>query len=129
MNDSLLARRSIAALIDVVICCLLFALIFHVFADRRPMRGGQIIYYPFTESCFARTLGKLICGVSVRSVRQGDLTLGQCLLRRLLDPLELWLTFGIVGWLAILASPAGQRLGDRLGDTEVERDRPTAKRA
>ncbi|HSH93415.1 MAG TPA: RDD family protein [Roseimicrobium sp.] len=138
MSENVLSRRAVAGLIDLVVCIGLFALVFHFFGQEvrrgnmtvHVIRGWQalfipvvwVFYYPFTESSFDKTLGKFLCGLSVVSSRGGDLTFGQTLLRRLLDPLEIWFGFGIVACLVASLDSDGRRLGDKLGDTRVVRD-------
>ena len=81
-----------------------------------------VFYYPFTESCFRKTLGKFLCGISVVSTRGADLAFWQTLLRRLLDPVEVWFAFGVIGLVVAAVTEDGRRLGDKLGDTRVVRD-------
>ena len=137
MREDLLARRSVAALIDLVVCILLFWLLFRLFG--REVYRGQftfrvvsgwpmlsfpavwLFYYPFTESCLQGTLGKLICGLRVVFDNGKNLTFGGMFLRRLLDPLEVWFAFGMVGWIIVAASSDGRRLGDKLAGTQVVR--------
>ncbi|HYG33614.1 MAG TPA: RDD family protein [Clostridia bacterium] len=139
MREEILARRSIAAIIDLAVCCFLFWLVFHLFG--RPVdRGGMsvrvlsgwpalflptawLFYFPYTEACLHRTLGKLVCGLKVVRVDGGRLSFKQTFLRRLLDPLEIWFAFGLVGWILVAASENGRRLGDKLGDTRVIRNK------
>lgn len=138
MRENPLVRRAVAALIDLAAFIALTALVFRFFG-REVHREGYTFYllngfpagflaaiwvfhYPFTESCFGKTLGKFLCGISVISTRKTDLTFWQLLLRRLLDPLEVWFAFGLIGLLVAGLSEDGRRLGDKLGDTRVVRD-------
>ena len=138
MREDPLARRAIAALIDLAAFIGLTALVFHFFG-REVHREGYtfhyisgfpiifltaiwVFYYPFTESCFGKTLGKFICGISVVSTRGTDLAFWQTLLRRLLDPLEIWFAFGLIGFVVAAVAEDGRRLGDKLADTRVIRD-------
>ena len=137
MREDNLGRRSVAAIIDLCVCIGLFCLVFYLFSSE-VRRGGLtlhvisgvpmlfipvawLFYYPYTESCFQRTLGKLLCGLMIVPIHGGSLTFGQALLRRLTDPLEVWFAFGLVGYLVVSLSEDGRRLGDRLAETRVVR--------
>ena len=125
-------------MIDLAVFIGLTALVFHFFG-REVHREGYtlhllsgfpafflaaiwVFYYPFTESCFRKTLGKFLCGISVVSTRGAGLAFWQTLLRRLLDPVEVWFAFGVIGLVVAAVTEDGRRLGDKLGDTRVVRD-------
>jgi uncharacterized RDD family membrane protein YckC len=138
MREDNLGRRSVAAIIDLCVCIGVFCLVFYFFSSE-VRRGGLTLHvisgvcpnsihprglallYPYTESCFQRTLGKFLCGLMIVPNRGGSLTFGQALLRRLADPLEVWFAFGLVGYLVISLSEDRRRLGDRVAETRVVR--------
>jgi uncharacterized RDD family membrane protein YckC len=79
-----------------------------------------IAYYIVCESASGMTLGKRIVGIRVVDEDGRHPTFGAALARNLLRVVDGFL-FYLVGGLIALASPLGQRLGDRVAHTVVVR--------
>jgi uncharacterized RDD family membrane protein YckC len=79
-----------------------------------------IAYYIVCESASGMTLGKRIVGIRVVDEDGRQLTFGAALARNLLRVVD-GLLFYLVGAVIALASPLGQRLGDRVAHTIVVR--------
>lgn len=74
------------------------------------------LYFPVAESVFHQTLGKAAFNLIVISSNGEPASLGQCLLKRITDPIELAF-FGIPAAIMITQTDNGKRLGDILGNT------------
>jgi uncharacterized RDD family membrane protein YckC len=80
----------------------------------------SFVYFVAFEARLGATPGKLLVGMRVRSAGGGPVSLRQASVRtalRLVDGLGLY----AVAAVAVLASPAAQRLGDRAAGTVVVR--------
>ena len=77
-------------------------------------------YYVICEAATGMTLGKRIVGIRVVDEDGGQPTLGAAVVRNVLRVIDGFL-FYAVGAVVALASPRGQRLGDRAAHTVVVR--------
>jgi len=77
-------------------------------------------YFPCCEGFFGQTLAKKAFQLYVVDLNGMPPHVGQALIRRVFDILEL-MTFGIFGLLLINYTPHSQRLGDMLAETTVIR--------
>lgn len=69
------------------------------------------------------SLGKLACGTRVVRDDSGPVASRQCLVRALIGFVEIWLTGGSVGLIAMLVNRRGKRLGDLAAGTFVVSER------
>ena len=76
------------------------------------------VYFPVIESIKGQSFGHRLAGLMVihKSGKKADF--GQVLLRRLLDPIDLWF-FGLVAILTIRNNDQHQRVGDLAANTIV----------
>jgi uncharacterized RDD family membrane protein YckC len=79
-----------------------------------------LAYYALGEALTGGTLGKGIMKIRVVGERGEHLSVGAAIVRNLLRPVDA-LFFYLVGAVFALASPLGQRLGDRAAHTVVVR--------
>jgi len=87
--------------------------------------GGQCGYFFIFEALFGRTPGKMILQLRVVRADGRRVGVGGAFIRNLIRPLDLFF-FGVIGAASILAGFKRQRLGDRLGHTQVVRELPLA---
>lgn len=85
--------------------------------------GAQCGYFFVFEALFGWTPGKLIMQMRVVRPDGRKVGLAGALIRNVIRPLDL-LFFGVVGVASILAGFKRQRIGDRLGHTQVVRELP-----
>jgi uncharacterized RDD family membrane protein YckC len=94
---------------------------------------AAIAYRTLAEWIGGATLGKLACGLRVRSLDLTVCTLSGALLRNLFFPIDGQFV-GLIGYLSMSKSPRKQRLGDKVGRTVVVKvrslgdQRPSTKR-
>ncbi len=74
------------------------------------------IYFPVAEAIFHQTLGKAAFNLVLISTDGEPATPGQCILKRITDPIELAF-FGIPAAIMITQTDKAKRMGDFLGDT------------
>jgi uncharacterized RDD family membrane protein YckC len=126
------ALRALAAMMDcVVFGAFFFAYVYHF---GTPTDGGYqvegcghflvlsgvwLLWFPLPEALLGRTLGKWACDLRVVNLKNGPLTFGQVLTRRLLDVVDLWAFFGLVGFIVARNNPLQQRVGDLVARTRV----------
>ncbi len=79
-------------------------------------------YFFGCELAWGQTLGKLLVGIRVVSEKGPQRTAGQVLVRTLLRLVD-GFAFYLVAFVAVLASPKNQRLGDMAASTRVVRVR------
>jgi uncharacterized RDD family membrane protein YckC len=79
-----------------------------------------LAYYVACEAATGMTLGKRLVGIRVVDEEGADMTFAAALIRNLLRLVDA-LFFYLIGFLFALASPRGQRLGDRAAHTIVVR--------
>jgi uncharacterized RDD family membrane protein YckC len=77
-----------------------------------------IIYFPIIEGIYGQTFGKRAMKIRVASASGNELTLGQSVVRRLFDVVDLFF-FGLVGILVMSRSDKNQRVGDKVAGTIV----------
>jgi uncharacterized RDD family membrane protein YckC len=87
--------------------------------------GGQCGYFFIFEALFGRTPGKMILQLRVVRTDGRRVGVGGAFIRNLIRPLDLFF-FGLIGAASILAGFKRQRIGDRLGHTQVVRELPLA---
>ncbi len=87
--------------------------------------GGQCGYFFVFEALFGRTPGKMILQLRVVRADGRRVGVGGAFIRNLIRPLDLFF-FGLIGAASILAGFKRQRIGDRLGHTQVVRELPLA---
>ncbi|MFI5252223.1 MAG: RDD family protein [Bacteroidota bacterium] len=128
-----IARRAYAAICDYILyfaICASYIIIFgERISDGRWMTGREtdivfimlwLILFPVTESFKGRTIFKAI--FKLRVIFEGENSsdrIVSTLLRRILDPIDLLFSFGIVAVIAVKVSKKHKRLGDFLGGTHV----------
>lgn len=64
------------------------------------------------EWLWGASLGKAMVGIRVRRVDGSRLGFGGALLRRICDPFDFWMSFGLVATICHFKTPRHQRLGD-----------------
>ncbi|QIK66856.1 RDD family protein [Nocardioides sp. HDW12B] len=79
-------------------------------------------YFFGLEAANGQTLGKRIVGTRVVSDKGPELTAAQALIRTVMRVVD-GFAFYLVGFVAALASPKNQRLGDMAASTRVVRSR------
>lgn len=89
-----------------------------------------IVGYPiaFETLWGGRTLGKAAMGLRVVTVEGGPIRFRHAAIRGIFGLVELWIFFGSVAVIAILASRRNQRVGDLAAGTLVLRERQAAGR-
>jgi uncharacterized RDD family membrane protein YckC len=118
-------RRYVAVLFDTFIVLFPLAIVIELVRG-----GGQsatwlfllvgLAYYVFSEALTGATLGKRIVRIRVVDEYGEHPTLSAAVVRNILRPVDA-LFFYLVGAVFALASPLGQRLGDRIAHTVVVR--------
>jgi uncharacterized RDD family membrane protein YckC len=83
------------------------------------LAGVWALWLPLPEAVFGRTFGKWACDLRVVSMNGGTVTAGQAFLRRLLDPVDLFFFFGLVGYIVAKTNPLNQRIGDLVAKSRV----------
>ncbi|VXC32804.1 RDD family protein [Nocardioides sp. AX2bis] len=78
------------------------------------------VYFFACELAWGQTLGKRLVGIRVVSEKGPQRTAGQVLVRTLLRVVD-GFAFYLVAFVAVLASPKNQRLGDMAASTRVVR--------
>lgn len=84
-----------------------------------PIILAWFIYFPITESINGQTLGHKLVGSKVVKMNGNEADFGNILVRRLFDPIDIFIFFGVIGLLAIYYSENHQRLGDIVAKTVV----------
>lgn len=82
-----------------------------------PLFMFWVTYLVFAETLFGATLGHHAFYLRVVTSKRDEITFGQALKRRLLDPIDLF--WGIPAFIAISKSEKKQRLGDMWAETLV----------
>ena len=77
------------------------------------------IYFIVCESYLGGTLGHLLFNLKVISINGQAPTLGQTILRRISDALEIVWCFGLIAFILVKNNSQAQRLGDTWGKTLV----------
>jgi uncharacterized RDD family membrane protein YckC len=125
-------KRIKASLIDhlqMLVVCILFSLVFGKKEEGLKYTvEGNIVALPFIwwmlyfvvfEWLLQGTIGKRVMGLKLATTEGGSISLLKAIQRRLLDPIELWGTLGVIGLLKMHQSPYKQRLGDEWAGTVV----------
>jgi uncharacterized RDD family membrane protein YckC len=76
-------------------------------------------YFTYCESRWGMTVGKKVMGMRVLAGDGGKATFGACSVRNILRPID----YLLIGPVMIARTERHQRLGDKLGDTIVVRER------
>lgn len=84
-----------------------------------------VLWLPLPEAVLGRTFGKWACDLRVVDLSGLKITAGQAFLRRLLDPIDFFTFFGLVGFIVAKATPLNQRVGDLVAKTRVVADAQT----
>jgi uncharacterized RDD family membrane protein YckC len=81
------------------------------------------LFYTLLQEIFlnGQTIGKIALQTRVIRLDGREPTIGNYALRWLLRIVDVWLMFGVFGFIAIAVSPLGQRLGDMAAGTTVIR--------
>jgi len=83
-----------------------------------------LIYFLAAEALYdGQSVGKYVMGVRVRNLDGTAPSLGAYVLRWLLRPIDILMTNGFVGFVSIVVTQHGQRLGDLAAGTTVVRQR------
>ncbi|WP_414655271.1 RDD family protein [Flavihumibacter sp. UBA7668] len=77
------------------------------------------LYFIVFEYFFSATIGHLVFRLRVISDFTDKLTIRQVFLRRILDPIELNLSFGIIAFIVTLTNKEQKRIGDIIAKTRV----------
>jgi uncharacterized RDD family membrane protein YckC len=85
--------------------------------------SGWLNYFAFAESKWGMTVGKKVMGMRVLSGDGSKASFGACSIRNVLRPID----YLIIGPVMIANTERHQRLGDKLGDTIVVRERQEYK--
>lgn len=138
-TDASAGQRVGALLLDTLLVMVpLFVVAGILFGDSRAGDGGASVsltgvpflltllvaagYFLVLELTTGQTLGKKIVGIRVVSDKGGDVTAVQALVRTALRIVD-GFAFYLVAFVAVLASPRNQRLGDMAASTRVVRAR------
>lgn len=78
----------------------------------------SILFFAFQEAINGKTVGKIFCGIRVRSANGGKANIAQVLVRNFTKVLPF---APLVGFFAIMGSKDNQRIGDMLARTVVVR--------
>ncbi len=76
-------------------------------------------YFTYCETKWGMTMGKRVLGLRVLAGDESKATFGACSIRNLLRPVD----YLLIGPIMIATTGRHQRLGDKLGDTIVVRER------
>ncbi len=79
---------------------------------------GYVAYHSICESMHGATLGKLICGLGVRTEDGKQASIGAAIIRSLGFYVD-GMFFGAIGYFTMKGSPLQQRLGDKWAKTVV----------
>jgi len=131
-TEANLSRRISATLIDYIPFFILFAVYVSYFGHPSEDGGYEVnglmafvpilfwfIFFPVIESFNGQTLGHKIMGIMVITKNGNKIRLGQSLIRRILDPIDLISCFGLIAIITIKNSDHHQRLGDMVAGTIV----------
>ncbi|KQP65615.1 MULTISPECIES: RDD family protein [unclassified Nocardioides] len=138
-TDASAGQRVGALLLDtLLVMAPLFVVAGILFGDSQAGDGGASVsltgvpflltllvaagYFLVLELTTGQTLGKKIVGIRVVSDKGGDVTAVQALVRTALRVVD-GFAFYLVAFVAVLASPRNQRLGDMAASTRVVRAR------
>ncbi len=83
------------------------------------LAAAWVVWLPVAEAIFGRTVGKWACDLRVVNLNGGAITMGQAFLRHVLDPVDLFSFFGLVGYIVARTNPLNQRVGDLVARTRV----------
>lgn len=83
-----------------------------------PIFGLWFMYFVVSEAMLSTTLGQSLFGLSVLKLNGNKISLRDAFLRRLCDPLDLYVG-GIPALILVLKTPHHQRLGDIIANTVV----------
>ncbi len=139
LPDASVGQRVGGLLLDTLVVAVpLFVVSGIIFGETRSGGGGVSVsitgvpflltllvilgYFFVLELLVGQTLGKKIVGTRVVSEKGPTLTAGQVLIRTLLRVVD-GFAFYLVGFVAALASPKNQRVGDMAASTRVVRSR------
>jgi uncharacterized RDD family membrane protein YckC len=81
--------------------------------------SGWLNYFAFAESKWGMTVGKKVMGMRVLAGDGSKATFGACSVRNVMRPID----YLIIGPVMIAKTKRHQRLGDKLADTIVVRER------
>jgi uncharacterized RDD family membrane protein YckC len=135
-------QRMLASLIDVLILLLYIVVVLFAFGNFKMLEQFTllglvikipfVIYFPFMEFAFGRSLGKMAMGLRIVSMEGERTGLREIMIRWVFRGDYVWLTadffmffwfgFGLVGFVICHTSDLGQRLGDSLAGTLVIRE-------
>ena len=134
-NEKHLAKRVFAGIIDYATVLSINSVFMFLFGEKSEddvysVTGIKFLVIPLiwflliicTEFFLGATLGNAIFNLKpVDSSTEENITFKQCLIRRILDPIDLFF-FGLIGFLCIINTEKGQRLGDLVAKTKVIRN-------
>ena len=136
-RTDVLGRRIGAALLDIVLLLVTFVPTSLIAGQAETghgrfsfnLHGGPLwawvgfclLYYFVGEAGWGQTVGKRLLGIRVTNLAGGRPSFGDFVVRTLLRLIDGLPAFYLLGFLVMLASPAGQRIGDRSADTIVIR--------
>jgi uncharacterized RDD family membrane protein YckC len=139
MKPANLGIRSLAALIDSAIVCVLWFCVIEAWGTTQGASSTSLsmvqekvvtgvpalllllataAYWVVPEWLFSMTLGKLLCGLRVVCIDGKKITLSQSIQRNLLRLIDAF-AFYLVGFLVAKLTPLHQRLGDLWAKTLV----------
>ncbi len=84
-----------------------------------PLFASWFLYFPVVESIGGQTLGHRMAGIKVIDKTGNSVGFFQSLKRRAFDPIDLFVFFGLVGYLTVKNSEMHQRVGDIVAGTIV----------
>jgi uncharacterized RDD family membrane protein YckC len=140
-NGSYFFRRAVATIVDYgIFFAFTFAYVYQFGSETSEGYQVQgcghflallfawIVWLPLPEALFGRTLGKWGFDLRVMAADGRRASTSQSFLRRLLDPIDLLLFFGLVGYVVAKTNALHQRVGDLVAKTRVvdERTRDVA---
>ncbi len=134
-NEKYIARKICACIIDYTAILSITSLFIFLFGEKSEddvysVTGIKSLVIPLiwflviccTEFFLGATLGNAIFNLKpVDENTEEKITFKQFIVRRVLDPIDLFF-FGLVGFLCIINTEKGQRLGDLVAKTKVIRN-------
>lgn len=127
-----ITRRALATIIDYGIYMMFWSWYIFQFGSPNNEGGYNInglpgfilfltwfVYFPLSESFKGQTIGHKIVQLKVVTANGKPISFGQSLKRRILDIIDLFLTFGIIAFITVKNSERNQRVGDIWANTIV----------
>lgn len=135
-SKGVLGRRVVAAVIDLIVPALVMVLVGAIIettgiaralgplwgdvAAQLLLVGAYLYNFVILEAESGQSVGKMVTGLMVAKKNGAECTYTAAIVRNILRPIDLLMSYG-VGFLTILFSSDGQRIGDIAAGTVVVR--------